>query len=278
MCRLFACRSALPSAVHRSLLRESNALRIQSREHPDGWGIGWWPSPDAVKLERGAGAAFAEADFERVAGFVSASSVIAHVRKASVGKVGLANSHPFRHGRWLFAHNGTVTRFAEVRRRLEAAIDPAFRSFQGETDSERCFGIFLTHLSRDGGLEAPSFAQVAAALRFTVATIEAVADAGAAERSATTFLVGDGQVIAACRRGRTLHYSSHKVRCGDRDTCPSFSPACEAPVPPGAPVTHFLVASERISSEDVWSEVPEDGIVGIDAAMRVHRSSLLGGG
>lgn len=277
MCRLFACRSAVPSAVHRSLVRETNALKVQSREHPDGWGIGWWSDPRNVRLERGAGAAFEEADFERVAEVVAAPSVIAHVRKASVGKVGLPNSHPFRRGRWLFAHNGTVARFAEVREVIEAAADPQHRVFEGDTDSERCFALFLTHLSRHHALERPTFAQVADALRFVVRTLEALADAGAEVRSATTFLVGDGEIVAACRRDRTLFFSAHKVRCGERDTCPRHSPVCESPAPPGTPVTHFLLASERMSEEDVWTEVAEDAIVGVDAQMHVHHDRLVPG-
>ena len=84
-----------------------------------------------------------------------------------------------------------------------------------------------------------------------------------------------GLIIAACRRGRTLHYSAHKSRCADRDTCPRFSPVCEAPAPPGTPVTHFLLASEKLSEEDVWTEVAEDEIVGVDAQMCVYRVPLL---
>ena len=42
MCRLFGCRTATPGAVAHELLHGANALRVQSREHPDGWGLGWY--------------------------------------------------------------------------------------------------------------------------------------------------------------------------------------------------------------------------------------------
>jgi predicted glutamine amidotransferase len=63
MCRLFGFRSRSPAAVHRSLVHADNALRVQSREHPDGWGIGWWPAEGKPQLVRSAGAAHAEAAF-----------------------------------------------------------------------------------------------------------------------------------------------------------------------------------------------------------------------
>jgi len=277
MCRLFGFRSRGPSAVHRSLLRAGNALRVQSREHPDGWGIGWWSDARLPPtLVRGAGAAWAEEAFARNAQLVSAAAVIAHVRKASVGPVTLENAHPFRWGRWLFAHNGTVSRFEDHRAAIEAAIDPAFAHVvTGDTDSARCFAIFLGRLARHADpAGAVEIATVARALAETVQTIAAITDATAPEPSATTFLVGNGELMLAFRRGRTLWYSTHKIRCAERATCSRFSPACEAPSAAGARVNHLIVASERISVEDAWVEVPPDGMVGVDAEMRLHHFAL----
>lgn len=278
MCRLFGFRSVVTSTAQRSLTRAGNALRHQSREHPHGWGIGWWEGPRnrVVHLERGAGAAHAEQAFERVAAGVSATQAIAHVRRASVGPPGLANAHPFRHGRWLFAHNGTVANWERARAGIEAEVDPAFLAgVRGETDSERLFALFLTRLSRrrDPGDEATP-AEVRAALAETVAVVAAHADPGAAVRSSTTFLVGDGNLLAACRRGRTLHVSTHKRACAARASCPRLVKECEAPPREGAPAHHLLVASEPLSPDDVWEEVPEDGMVSIDRELRVERGRL----
>jgi glutamine amidotransferase len=35
-------------------------------------------------------------------------TVLAHLRRATVGRVALENTHPFCHGSWVFAHNGTL--------------------------------------------------------------------------------------------------------------------------------------------------------------------------
>jgi len=42
MCRLFGFRSVLRSRVHRSLRTADNALAVQSRVHPDGWGVAYY--------------------------------------------------------------------------------------------------------------------------------------------------------------------------------------------------------------------------------------------
>src|SRR5437867_2191134 len=124
MCRLFGCRSRAVDAVSHELFHGANALRVQSREHPDGWGVGWYE--DGVpRVVRSLTPAHGDADFEKLSQFVSAQTVIAHVRKASVGRVAEENTHPFQRGPWLFAHNGTIPDWDRVRAPLEALIDPS---------------------------------------------------------------------------------------------------------------------------------------------------------
>ena len=104
-----------------------------------------------MRVERGLLPAHADEAFVEAARAARSRVVIAHVRDASVGPVTEANTHPFVHDQWIFAHNGTVARFkdvARVRAELEAEIDPELRrALRGETDSERCFLIFLTRLA-----------------------------------------------------------------------------------------------------------------------------------
>src|SRR5437764_14664697 len=148
MCRLFGCRTAAPGGVAHELLHGGNALRVQSREHPDGWGVGWYVGR-VPQVVRSLTAAHGDEDFEAVSSSVTASTSLAHMRKASVGKVALENTHPFEWGPWLFAHNGTIPKWEQCRAGVEAEIDPALRDkLRGETDSERCFLVFLTRLSQ----------------------------------------------------------------------------------------------------------------------------------
>ena len=257
MCRLFGFRAGRASNVHRSLLLERNALMHQSQEHKDGWGIAFYPDGSAPTVRRGAGAAFADADFARVANVVSSDCVIAHVRKASVGPVRVENSHPFQRGRWLFAHNGNVTDFARHRAELESLIPPAFREgILGDTDSERCAALYFAELAARGELEDPDYPieSAADALRAVVQAVRARCDAPD-EPCSLTFLVTNGRLLVACRLGRELHVSNHK-------------PAADGQL------NHFLLSSEKLSAEDVWELVPHGGVVGVDGRMRRYAAAL----
>jgi len=254
MCRLFGQRADPHFDICEPLCGAANALRMQSHRHPHGWGIGWYQG-GRPRLRRGLMPAHADEAFVRAARAARSEIVVAHVRDASIGPVSPENTHPFDHGRWLFAHNGTVARWRRsppVRAAIEAEIDPWLRTLvAGDTDSERCFYLFLTRLRTRVALDGPArLEEVRAALWETARIVSRIADPGAATRSSLNFLVSDGRLLAACRRGRTLHFARH-ARGGHL----------------------FAVASERIGQGD-WETVPEGGFVGIDADLRVLAGPL----
>jgi predicted glutamine amidotransferase len=260
MCRLFGCRSRDPGGVSHELFHGANALRVQSREHPDGWGVGWYES-GVPRVIRSLTPAHGDADFEKLSHFVAAQTVLAHVRKASVGRVAPQNTHPFQRGCWLFAHNGTIPDWERVRRPLEALIDPSLRpELRGETDSERCFLLFLSLLRGRCDLEDADVASAAAALAETVALVRDLAESGGEEAS-TTFLITDGRLLLACRRRRTLFLSSPAP---DRDgRCGYVAIASEDPgePPPGG--------------KRAWRLLPEEALVAVDADLRLRMTSLV---
>ena len=66
---------------------------------------------------------------------------------AAVGRPlsGTRHRHPFRHGRWLWVHNGLVNDFGRVKRDLTLAVDDSlYPSMEGSTDSELLFYLALT--------------------------------------------------------------------------------------------------------------------------------------
>lgn len=82
---------------------------------------------------------------------IRSTNVIAHIRKATQGAVGLENTHPFIRelwGRyWIFAHNGNLIEFAP---QLDGNFMPV-----GLTDSERAFCWLLQELRRHFGHTLP---------------------------------------------------------------------------------------------------------------------------
>jgi glutamine amidotransferase len=92
---------------------------------------------------------------------IRSTNVIAHIRKATKGVVGLENTHPFMRelwGRyWIFAHNGTLEGFAP-------SLGGRFRPV-GTTDSELAFCCILEAMREafPGGM--PEVAALANLLR-----------------------------------------------------------------------------------------------------------------
>src|SRR5581483_8055779 len=203
---MFGFSAARAAAVQRALIEEPNALQIQSRDHADGWGIGYYPEGATSPLVlRSINGAYADAEFAEAAGRVAARTVLAHVRRASCGPVSLENTHPFHHDRWMFAHNGTVNRFAEVRTALECAIDRRLAGLlRGDTDSERCFLALLSRLLARGPLEQPrSAAEMGTAILETVEIVRRLSEAEGQEPSSLTFILSDGASLVGYREGRT---------------------------------------------------------------------------
>jgi glutamine amidotransferase len=251
MCRLFGQHAHPEFDPCAPLCSAENALRFQSHAHRHGWGIGWYERGAPV-VRRGLLPAHADESFVRAARAACSEVVIAHVRDASVGPVAAENTHPFHHARWLFAHNGTVARYRRSRRVREAIlgeIDLDLRgALRGVTDSERCFFLFLTRLRGRGSLDGATVEEVRRALADATETIRRIADPGTRKPSTLNFVVSDGRVLAATRRGKTLHAAAH-----------------------AGPQHAFVVASERIGGA-AWVEVPEGGFVGTEDGRRAYSS------
>jgi len=126
MCRLFGMISNVPSNAAKYLVDVECSMLVQSRIDPnrlqsDGWGIGYYEHglPHVVKSER---PVHSEAERYRSVALAARSRIVlSHIRAASNPRglprerlISPENSQPFRHGRFLFAHNGTVNLPDEV--------------------------------------------------------------------------------------------------------------------------------------------------------------------
>jgi glutamine amidotransferase len=257
MCRFFGVLSDRDGPAHTWLCAAKNALQSQSRRHPDGWGIGWYRRKEP-HLRRGLLAAHDDPRFARTAEEVRSTALIAHVRAASCGPVSGPNTHPFRLGRWLFCHNGTVTLFKRVRAALESEIDPDLRRrIRGDTDSERCFYLFLTRLrAHNREVGAP---QLIAALAQTVRVVQRIANRPSLKPSSLNFLVTDGRLLAGCRVGRSLFLGAAGRRANGHGRAVALS-------------------SERIAcgtaSQLNWTAVPEEAAVAVDGSLAPVQSRL----
>src|SRR5438105_385734 len=127
MCRLFALRARQPLPVKEALVLAPRSLLHQSccdaqkEKHDNGWGIGYFTDGQVHRV-RSPLAADQDPRYRELAATLVSATVLAHVRQASVGSVAERNSHPFLHGNWLFAHNGTLYGFGTAPQKLRELI------------------------------------------------------------------------------------------------------------------------------------------------------------
>lgn len=279
MCRLFGFRSAVPSRAHRSLTEAENSLAAQSTRHPDGWGIGWFVDDDAYVV-KSANAAHACERFQKVSSALSSHTMVVHVRRATVGTVDHLNAHPFRFGRWLFAHNGTIFGFDRLEPWMDQFVDEGFGpQVLGDTDSEYLFYYLLSALADNGvdrsGRRPSDAATVGRVVRQAVLALDEEARRLGLHRPITNLLLTDGRLFVAHRAGMPLLLSTQKHFCAEYHHCPEPSKVCMLRRrPQDQLVNHLLVASEPIGeAENRWEELADGETVVLDEAFRLTRTA-----
>nr|BFE56882.1 class II glutamine amidotransferase [Dactylosporangium thailandense] len=160
MCRWLAY-SGSPIALEELLYKPEHSLIDQSMHsrlgvgttNGDGFGVGWYtPGADPEPtLFRGTGPAWGDDNLRELARSVRSGLFLAHIRASTGTPVQQTNCHPFRHGRWLWLHNGRIRGYTELKRTLTLAVEPTLYPYiGGSTDSELMFYLALTFgLARD---------------------------------------------------------------------------------------------------------------------------------
>ena len=152
MCRWLAY-SGSPVLLEELLYKPKHSLIDQSLHsrlgatttNGDGFGIGWYGTGDTPGLFHSVEPAWNDRNLRELAGHMSSPLVFAHIRAATGTPVQQTNCHPFRHGNWLWMHNGAIRDFQVVKRDLVLAVDPSFYpEIEGSTDSETFFYLALT--------------------------------------------------------------------------------------------------------------------------------------
>ncbi|MDP1566042.1 MAG: class II glutamine amidotransferase [Polaromonas sp.] len=167
--------------------------------HGDGWGIAFFEGGDCSESDRGLRhfvdpqSAFQSPVAELIRRYpIKSRNVIAHIRKATQGRVALENCHPFVRelwGRyWVFAHNGDLKDFKP---RLHGSFRPV-----GNTDSERAFCWIMQELAKSHAA-VPSIDELTLTLRELAAQI--------APHGTFNFLLSNGLALWAHASTRLYH-------------------------------------------------------------------------
>src|SRR3954452_75362 len=158
----------------------------------DGFGVGWYDTHGGPGVYHSVAPAWSDPNLRELSGHIASPLFMVHVRAAIGSPVQQTNCHPFRHGRWLFVHNGYIERFHELRRDLMLQVRPdLFAEITGSTDTEVLFHVALTL-----GLETDPLG----AMEAMVGMVEDVAQRhGIADPVQGSFGISDGETLWAVR-------------------------------------------------------------------------------
>lgn len=259
MCRWLAYWGS-PVLMDRLLYQPEHSLIDQSLHarmglettNGDGFGIGWYTDAmETPAIFRDTGPAWSNRNLRELSQHLMSSLFFAHIRASTGTAVQQTNCHPFRHGRWMWMHNGGIAEFDRLRRDLALLIDPVlYPSIEGSTDSEIMFFLAVTlgldqdppgavarmaghieRLGRQHGVETP--------LQMTIATT-------------------DGKEVwafrySSVRASRSLFHSSRVETLRELHPDLTFLH--------GLSDDATLIVSEPLGNlPGVWNEVPESSV------------------
>jgi glutamine amidotransferase len=233
------------SLIDQSLESRSGATTTNG----DGFGIGWYGDQETPGVYKDVQPAWNDRNLRDLTAHIESPMFLAHVRAATGSAVQQTNCHPFRHGRWLFVHNGLIRGFDRVKRDLVLAVEPGlYPLITGSTDSELMFFLALTF-----GLESDPLA----GLERMVGLVEKTcADHRIENPLQMSVGLSDGERLLALRysterRSRTLFHSKSMEALQEiKPDLKRFSPDTRA------------VVSEPIGVlTEAWEEIPESTAV-----------------
>jgi glutamine amidotransferase len=246
MCQLLGMNCNVPTDICFSF--EGFCARGgMTADHADGWGIAFFEGRGCrTFLDAHPSTSSPVADLVRRYP-IKSKHVIAHIRKATQGKVALENCHPFQRelwGRyWVFAHNGNLANFVspptDVYRRV------------GETDTEAAFCFMLETLRRRFPDGKPELRDLYLSLAETTEHLR--------EHGPFNYLLSDGEhFFAHCSTG--LNYivrqapfaAAHLI---DRDVTVDFS---ELTTPSDRVA---IIATTPLTDNEVWTPITADRLV-----------------
>lgn len=233
MCQLLGMNANTPT----DLVFSFTGFAQRAEEHKDGFGIAFFEGA-GVRLFVDAQSARHSPVAEMVRRFpIRSSHIIAHIRKATQGRVLLENTHPFVRelwGRyWVFAHNGNLSAYAP---RLHGAFRPV-----GGTDSELAFCWLMQELAK-AHASVPTVDELTATLAELAPQV--------ARHGTFNFMLSNGQALWAHCSTR-LHYVERahpfrNARLQDADISVNFADLTT----PSDRVA--IVVTEPLTTDEVW--------------------------
>ncbi len=251
MCQLLGLNANTPTDVVFSF----TGFSTRAEEHKDGFGIAFFEGR-GVRLFVDAQSARQSPVADMVRRYpIRSDNILAHIRKATQGRLALENTHPFQRelwGRyWVFAHNGDLKTYAP---RLHASFRPV-----GDTDSERAFCWLMQELAK-AHAAVPPVAELTRTLAELVPVIAA--------HGSFNFLLSNGQALwAHCATKLYYIERAHpfrRARLADEDLSIDFSAVTTARD------RVAVVVTEPLTADETWTTLAPGELAVFQDGARLH--------
>lgn len=291
MCRFLIFKGNEPIKLSHLLTRPAHSIIYQSFDsrlrldkrrsiNGDGFGVAFYLEDseldeDGPCLFKAITPAWNNQNLDVLAEKTKSNLVFAHVRASTCSVLSETNCHPFTYHRFTFMHNGNISNFKKIKRRLLSQIKDEYFNFpQGNTDSEYAFALFLDTLDKIGvdtrAKEGDFGGQVLRkALLKTIEYIriwtkEVNENELNAEPSLLNFAVTDGSSVVVSRyiTSKTDEAASLHFSCGASFV--EYAPGEYRMERLGKNQDVIMVASEPLTFErGDWTTVPTNSLITI---------------
>lgn len=257
-----------------SLLNQSRAAKEDEfRINADGFGIGWYDHSfdELPGLFKSIQPAWNDRNLVYLMAKTRSKCFVAHVRASTVGDVASANCHPFAYQQFLFAHNGTIREFDNIKKYLVELLDQdLFLAIQGQTDSEWLFMLIMQYLRKQPD---QSIQSMGLAMQQAVATINQLqAQHNNKATVKINSVLSNGKEMLITRyvqsqqplRPLSLYFTTLQHQADDKRFKKDTESTCGV-----------LVASEPLDDyADYWQLVNENTMLMIDQGCHIHEQPL----
>ncbi|BGP56501.1 hypothetical protein JCM8202_004603 [Rhodotorula sphaerocarpa] len=288
MCRLLVVKAEQPIQLAQLLTKPAHSIINQASDsrlrldagsiNADGFGVAWYPAEQEVVQKsddptssgpcvfRSITPAWSNANLHRLADKIKSPLVFAHVRASTTGALSEENTHPWTYGNLIWMHNGCISDFAKIKRRLQAELsDEYFAVPQGNTDSEWSFACFLEQLSRLTDPLQPTIphAVLRQAMLNTVQLLTKYTQGvHARDPSLLNFCVSDGSSVVATRYITSATEEAASLYFSTGSTFEEYAPGSFKMTKADKRERIILIASEPLTFERAdWVEIPSQSCI-----------------
>ncbi|GAA5993658.1 hypothetical protein JCM10908_000663 [Rhodotorula pacifica] len=297
MCRLLVVKAEQPIQLAQLLTKPAHSIINQASDsrlrldagsiNADGFGVGWYPTDRDGDAEspgpcvfRSITPAWSNANLHRLADKIKSPLVFAHVRASTTGALSEENTHPWTYGNLIWMHNGCISDFSRIKRRLQAELsDEYFAVPQGNTDSEWAFACFLEQLSKLTDPLKPTIphATLRQAMLDTVQLLTTYTkDIGSSDPSLLNFCVSDGTSVVATRYITSATEEAASLFFSTGSTFEEYAPGSFKMNKADKRERIILIASEPLTFERAdWVEIPSQSCIVITPRNNLLRFPII---